>query len=57
MPTHPLISEGAALYVLGLVVIAADHDRFWFGFALAAVPILIGATLKAFTPTRPSRRS
>jgi hypothetical protein len=35
-------SEGVFLYILGLVVIATSPDRFWLGFLLSAIPILIG---------------
>jgi hypothetical protein len=37
---HP--SEGVFIYVLGLVVLATQPDRFWLGFALAIAPIAIG---------------
>ena len=36
------IAEGVFLYALGLVVIATHPARFWLGFALAVVPLLIG---------------
>lgn len=35
-------SEGVFVYVLGLVVIATHPARFWLGFVLAMVPLLIG---------------
>jgi hypothetical protein len=34
------------VYVLGLVVIASDSDRFWIGMTLAGVPILVGVVTK-----------
>jgi hypothetical protein len=43
MNSRSQLSEGVFVYVLGLVIIATHPDRFWLGFALAAMPILIGA--------------
>jgi len=40
-------SEGIFLYLLGLVVIATRPGRFWLGFALAGLPIIVGAVGKA----------
>jgi hypothetical protein len=36
------VSEGVFLYALGLVIIATHPARFWLGFGLAIVPLLIG---------------
>jgi hypothetical protein len=41
-------SEGVFLYLLGLVVVATRPGRFWFGFALALVPLVIGPFGRAF---------
>lgn len=41
-------SEGVFLYLLGLVIVATHPGRFWFGFALAALPLLIGPLARAF---------
>jgi len=41
-------SEGFYLYVTGLVVVVTHPGRFWFGFALAMVPIMIGPFGRAF---------
>ena len=38
--------EGTYLYVLGLVIIATQTDRFWLGIALSSVPIVIGIVAK-----------
>jgi hypothetical protein len=35
-------SEGVYLYLVGLVVLATHPERFWLGFCLAVVPLLIG---------------
>ena len=35
-------SEGVFLYLLGLVVIMSHVGRFWLGFTLAMVPLLLG---------------
>src|SRR4051794_37949865 len=44
--------EGTYLFVLGLVVIVASADRFWLGFSLALIPILIAAISKAAPTAR-----
>lgn len=36
------VSEGVFLYALGLVIVATHPARFWLGFALAIVPLLVG---------------
>ena len=41
-------SEGVYLYVLGLVIVATHAGRFWFGFTLAVVPLVIGPFGRAF---------
>jgi hypothetical protein len=41
-------SEGVFLYLLGLVVVATHPGRFWFGFSLAVVPLVIGPLGRAF---------
>jgi hypothetical protein len=41
-------SEGVYLYLLGLVIVATHPARFWLGFALAAVPLVIGPLGRAF---------
>jgi hypothetical protein len=46
--THPTLSEGAAVYALGLVVIATHPGRFWLGMGLASVPIVVGLLLKSW---------
>ena len=43
---HP--SEGVYLYLLGLVVVATHPGRFWFGFTLAVVPLVVGPLGRAF---------
>jgi len=35
-------SEGVFLYLLGLVIVATHPGRFWLGFTLAVVPLLVG---------------
>lgn len=35
-------SEGVFCYLLGLVIIAAHPGRFWLGFGLAIVPLVVG---------------
>ena len=45
---HP--SEGVYLYLLGLVVVATHTGRFWFGFTLAVVPLVVGPLGRAFGP-------
>ena len=35
-------SEGVFLYLLGVVIVATRPGRFWLGFALAVVPLLVG---------------
>ncbi len=37
------LTEGVFIYVLGLVMIATRPGRFWFGFALAMLPVFAGA--------------
>ena len=41
-------SEGVFCYLLGLVIVATHPGRFWFGFALAGVPLVIGPLGRAF---------
>ncbi len=41
-------SEGVYLYVIGLVIVVTHPGRFWFGFTLAVVPIMIGPFGRAF---------
>jgi hypothetical protein len=41
-------SEGMFLYLVGLVVIATNPDRFWLGFSLAILPVVVGAVGRAF---------
>jgi hypothetical protein len=41
-------SEGAYLYLLGLVIVATHPGRFWLGFMLAIVPLVIGPLGRAF---------
>jgi hypothetical protein len=41
-------SEGVYLYLLGLVIVATHPGRFWFGFAVAITPLLIGPVGRAF---------
>lgn len=52
MPTCVPLSEGVLVYLLGLVVIATAPGRFWFGFALAVLPIAVGLLLKVYDSTR-----
>ena len=42
------LSEGVYLYLLGTVVVATHPGRFWSGFSLAVVPLLIGPFGRAF---------
>jgi hypothetical protein len=35
-------SEGTFMYVLGVVIVATRPGRFWLGFSLAVIPIVIG---------------
>lgn len=51
MTCFPL-SEGVFVYLLGLVVIATVPGRFWFGFALAVLPIVVGLLLKTYDAAR-----
>ncbi len=41
-------SEGVYLYLLGLVIIATHPGRFWFGFTLAMVPLVVGSVSRSF---------
>jgi hypothetical protein len=41
-------SEGVYLYLLGLVILATHPARFWFGFILAVVPLVMGPFGRAF---------
>ena len=41
-------SEGFYLSVTGLVIVVTHPGRFWFGFTLAMVPIMIGPFGRAF---------
>jgi hypothetical protein len=41
------LSEGIVIYALGLVVIASQPGRFWLGFALAGVPVVVVRTDRA----------
>ncbi len=41
-------SEGVYLHLLGLVIVAIHPGRFWLGFTLAVVPLLIGPLGRAF---------
>lgn len=50
------ISEGTFLYVLGLVIVASHSGRFWLGFGLAAIPVMVGALGKAVSAGRWSGR-
>jgi hypothetical protein len=49
------LSEALFVYVLGLVVIATQPARFWFGFALAMAPILGALALRARSSARNRR--
>jgi hypothetical protein len=46
------LSEGAFVYLLGLVVIATHPGRFWLGFTLAALPIVAGLVLRTYDSAR-----
>lgn len=46
------VSEGVLVYLLGLVVIATAPGGFWFGFALAVLPIAVGLLLKVYDSAR-----
>ena len=50
--TRLATSEGFFIYLLGLVVIATQPGRFWFGLVLAATPIAIGAVLRTYDAAR-----
>jgi hypothetical protein len=38
---RPALSEGAAISLLGMVIIATRPGRFWLGVSLA-IPIVVG---------------
>jgi hypothetical protein len=40
-------SEGSFGFFLGIVIIATRPDRFWLGFSLAVIPVLVGVLGKA----------
>jgi hypothetical protein len=50
--TRPPLPEGVLVYVLDLVVIATQPDRFWLGFALAVIPIAVGLLLGTYDSAR-----
>lgn len=50
--TRPTLSEGAAVYALGLVVVATHPGRFWLGMGLAGLPIFVGLALKSWPRRR-----
>lgn len=41
-------AEGTYLYLLGVVILATQPGRFWLGFTLALVPLVIGTVGRAF---------
>jgi hypothetical protein len=49
------LSEGLFVYVLGLVVIAAQPARFWLGFSLAVAPIAGAVALRTVGSARGRR--
>jgi hypothetical protein len=49
------LSEGLFVYVLGLVIIAAQPARFWLGFSLAVAPIVGALGLRTYGSTRRRR--
>lgn len=55
MNNHAQVSEGVFLYALGVVIIATHPSRFWLGFALAVVPLLVGPVGRAVGGTRWNR--
>jgi hypothetical protein len=50
--TRSPISEGVFVYLLGLVVIATQPGRFWFGFVLAVVPVFVAIALRTYAARR-----
>ena len=46
------LSGGVLVYLLGLVVIATQPGRFWLGFTLATLPIVIGLLLRMYDSAR-----
>ena len=46
---RPALSEGAAIYLLGMVIIATRPGRFWLGVSLTVIPIVgvFGKTIGA----------
>jgi hypothetical protein len=36
------------LYLLGIVIVATRPGRFWLGFTLAVVPLIVGTFGRAF---------
>jgi hypothetical protein len=46
--TGGVLSEGVFVHLLGLVIVATHPGRFWFGFAVAITPLLIGPVGRAF---------
>jgi hypothetical protein len=55
MRTTPPLSEGVFLYVLGIVIVASQPHRFWFGFGIAIVPLVIGPLGRAIGGERSNR--
>ena len=45
-------SSGVFLYGLGLVIVASQPTRFWFGMTLACIPILLDMATKLTTTER-----
>jgi hypothetical protein len=39
---RPALSEGAAISLLGMVIIATRPGRFWLGVSLTVIPIVVG---------------
>ncbi|HEY2790231.1 MAG TPA: hypothetical protein VGI72_12320 [Gaiellales bacterium] len=39
-------SEGTFIYLLGVVIVATRPGRFWRGFSLAVIPIVVGVVGK-----------